>query len=507
MKLNVFKSLWFTEKNVLGTEVTQEPQTKKSDKSDKEKKPLMEAQTKPKNISNKASEESKTTFTSSSDDQDLPTNSRVIVDEIDPNGKYIRLRNTFNENQTLGNWKLDLEINKKSNIYKFSPGFILNAEEMVTVYTVFIIVLLLTLYHSHTAAVSLREKLPECMNDKDYDDLLHTVKAGLPHIKTSHHVVSVGAHVAGLTAAKLLQDAGHKITIFEASGCVGGRVETYRNEKEGWYAELGAMRIPIFHNIVVYVAETLGVKLNEFIMDDPNTFYCVNGQQEKTSTVQSNPDILRYNVLESEKGKSADALLQQALNKVITEMETHGCVAALKKYDNYSLKEFLKEEGGLSSEAVRMIGHLFNEQSLMHTALRQLFSFNHADAVLVTTTAKAALFMDFHPPLPIKKKDALRAVHYESSTKIILTFSEKFWEKDGIRGGKSITDGPSRFIYYPSHSFPKNKTIGVLLASYTWSDDALLFHGASDEDLKELALRDLARFTAIMLSLSALGWW
>ncbi|KAK2899571.1 hypothetical protein Q8A73_012700 [Channa argus] len=75
-----------------------------------------------------------TAVTSSSDDQDLPTNSRVIVDEIDPNGKYIRLRNTFNENQTLGNWKLDLEINKKSNIYKFSPGFILNAEEMVTIW-------------------------------------------------------------------------------------------------------------------------------------------------------------------------------------------------------------------------------------------------------------------------------------------------------------------------------------------------------------------------------------
>lgn len=116
-----------------------------------------------------------------------------------------------------------------------------------------------------------------------------------------------------------------------------------------------------------------------------------------------------------------------------------------------------------------------------------------ADVVLVTTTAKAALFIDFDPPLSIRKMEALRGVHYDSSTKIILTFSEKFWEKDGIRGGKSITDRPSRYIYYPSHSFPTNKTIGVLLASYTWSDDSLLFQGASDEDLKELALRDLAK--------------
>ena len=116
-----------------------------------------------------------------------------------------------------------------------------------------------------------------------------------------------------------------------------------------------------------------------------------------------------------------------------------------------------------------------------------------ADFVLVTTTAKAALYIDFYPPLCIEKMVALRGVHYDSSTKIILTFSEKFWKENGIRGGKSITDGPSRFIYYPSHSFPENDKIGVLLASYTWSDDSLLFAGASDEDLKELALRDLVK--------------
>lgn len=127
------------------------------------------------------------------------------------------------------------------------------------------------------------------------------------------------------------------------------------------------------------------------------------------------------------------------------------------------------------------------------TGQQSSFTDLHADVVLVTTTAKAALFIDFVPPLSIKKMEALRAVHYDSSTKIILTFSEKFWERDYIRGGKSITDRPSRFIYYPSHSFPTNKTIGVLLASYTWSDDSLLFSGVSDEDLKELALRDLVQ--------------
>ncbi|CAG5965598.1 unnamed protein product [Menidia menidia] len=220
------------------------------------------------------------------------------------------------------------------------------------------------------------------------------------------------------------------------------------------------------------------------------------------------------------------------------------------------LQEYLKTEGGLSAEAVAMIGDLLNEQSLMHLALTEMLYLQsdvsdqmtydeisggsdllprallslldgplllhsrvreidqsgrgvtvrfdrgsspdslEADAVLVTTTARAARFIRFRPPLSERKRAAVRAVHYESSTKVVLTFSRRFWEDDGIRGGKSVTDGPSRYIYYPSHGFPGNGgngSGGVLLASYTWADDSMLLLGAGDEDLKELVLRDLVR--------------
>lgn len=51
-------------------------------------------------------------------------------------------------------------------------------------------------------------------------------------------------------------------------------------------------------------------------MDDDNTFVLVNGQKVKTQDVKSNPDLLRYDVRTSERGKTAEELLQHAMEKV-----------------------------------------------------------------------------------------------------------------------------------------------------------------------------------------------
>lgn len=54
--------------------------------------------------------------------------------------------------------------------------------------------------------------------------------------------------------------------------------------------------------------------------------------------------------------------------KTFNELST-GCK---KKKVCFVSQEYLKEEGGLSAEAVRMIGDLLNEQSLMHLALTEM---------------------------------------------------------------------------------------------------------------------------------------
>ncbi|XP_066842811.1 L-amino-acid oxidase isoform X1 [Anser cygnoides] len=391
-----------------------------------------------------------------------------------------------------------------------------------------------------------------CLHDEDYEELLYIVKHGLGRATKPANVVIVGAGISGLTAAKLLHDAGHKVTILEISNRIGGRIRTYREEGQDWYVELGAMRLPGKHRLVREFIRQFNLKLNPFLLTDNNTWYFVNGVRVRAGEVDRNPNILNYTLHPSERGKSASQLYREALHKAFKNFQTMDCKEYLTKYDSFSTKEYLIKVGNLSRGAVQMIGDLLNEDSgfylsflaslwdfdifsdeksfdeitggfdqlpkAFHEALPDVVKFNctvekimteggkvqvfyrapdtlvpsiaNADYVLVTSSAKATRHIQFFPPLSSPKTHALRSIHYASASKIVLACTEKFWEKDGIRGGHSITDRPSRFIYYPSHNFSSG--VGVIIASYTWNDDSTFFLPLTDEKCLDVVLQDLA---------------
>lgn len=104
----------------------------------------------------------------------------------------------------------------------------------------------------------------------------------------------------------------------------------------------------------------------------------------------------------------------------------------------------------------------------------------------------------FTPGLSAEKRRAIRVLHYESGTKVLLNCGTRFWEEsDGIYGGGTITDLPTGMTYYPSDNTeirdPKVSAAGgVLLASYTWGLAARRMAAGEPADAVARTVRALA---------------
>jgi monoamine oxidase len=137
-----------------------------------------------------------------------------------------------------------------------------------------------------------------------------------------------------------------------------------------------------------------------------------------------------------------------------------------------------------------------------HVRLEREFT---ADYLVVAIPFPALRFVTVTPEFSFPKRRAIIELHYDSATKVLLEFSERFWEWNATEwarylpdeyrghdsyGGGSITDTPNRFIYYPSHAVPGSRG-GVILASYTWADDASRWDSIPSEDRYNFALKGL----------------
>ena len=129
--------------------------------------------------------------------------------------------------------------------------------------------------------------------------------------------------------------------------------------------------------------------------------------------------------------------------------------------------------------------------------------------VFSTTTLGCLGRMDLHTlELHPSQKDAIRSLHYDSSVKVAIKFTYPWWIVDcGItEGGVASTDLSLRTCVYPSYNLHDgNDQPAVLLASYTWAQDATrlgsLVHNdnptpANEAELVELILQDLVRLHA-----------
>ncbi|PHF03311.1 amine oxidase [Bacillus wiedmannii] len=116
-----------------------------------------------------------------------------------------------------------------------------------------------------------------------------------------------------------------------------------------------------------------------------------------------------------------------------------------------------------------------------------------SDIAIITIPFSALRFVEVRPYhlFSYYKRRAIRELNYIAATKIAIEFKSRFWERVGQCGGKSITDLPIRFTYYPSYGI-HTPGAATVLASYTWADEALTWDSLPNSERIRYALRNLA---------------
>ncbi len=322
------------------------------------------------------------------------------------------------------------------------------------------------------------------------------------------------------------------------------------------------MRIPKVHDLTLSYCELFGLEMRHFVMGNPRTLVHIGGDRMTAEEADRDPGRLPFDLAEHERGRTWTDLWNEATRDFRERYAAGGQAALdglLREYDEYSIREFL-EKAGFSEGAIELYGVMSFRESNMNAAvveqLREIVgrsfedmqeivggmdllpaAFYRAmpdrvrfgahvtaigqdeDSVTVhyeTRSGKFSVTGDYAVcaipfsvlreieilgrPFSRPKQKAIRELNYNASTKILLQVQHRFWEaEDGIVGGTTVTELPIRRICYPSFSDPNDER-GVMLASYTWGQDALRWGGLDSRDMIEQALEDVAQIHPSILT-------
>lgn len=280
------------------------------------------------------------------------------------------------------------------------------------------------------------------------------------------NILVIGAGIAGLAAARELQNNGFKVTIIEGRDRIGGRI--YTDRSLGYAIDLGAAWIHgIQNNPIGKLAKDSNIKILRTNYDN-SELYGINGRPVNENQL-SQAESLSEEIIEQAKALGErldkDISVAEAVKRVIKKQQLTAAQQKLVQWQlnsnivvetgtdmsDLSIQQFDEDEAFAGDDFLFPNGYdqisqilakdidiklQQNVQEINYTGSGVTVKTNagsfSADAVVITLPLGVlkADKVKFSPALPSEKTTAIQRLAMGVLNKVILKFPQPFWETE-----------------------------------------------------------------------------